>query len=469
MEKRRHARGIVAVPSLQVCGRGICEAFVALSLSCVLLGASANAVGQPMQTDSRSRVDTREAVALLEKWANELESNYEAIKSWSGEYTFLDTMFYEGVRASEFLSLRNIEMPKENPRTLYCRERGRISFAVDAREEKLYSSIEVIEEPEVNWDDGESIAFNMGRFHQKSILTPGEFLHFRPTTIWGPTNKDKVVDSDGAIGRVAYRDPPAQGQPGNWGTLVNPLQLLMIPEPPWGQLRATADHLRNPSREFKDYAPSLFSVGQKANESYVLVCPYKLGDGTLIQETRISTSNGATIISVKDTVSEGFISGEVDLTYEVLDGIRIPHSVRRTAYNPDGSMHFQRELEVVRAVLNQPIDPATFTYEQLGLKSGDRFWDRMLGVEYTYRDGELIPAGSGRLSKDLPEELSPEIEEIPSMVTSGADPGVFVSEEDEPASGEGKAYSAIFLIVGLCLVLLCLTAVYLRGKRSAEP
>jgi len=76
--------------------------------------------------------------------------------------------------------------------------------------------------------------------------------------------------------------------------------------------------------------------------------------------------------------------------YVERDGCVIPAEIRYRKYSPrTGELLFDRVLRMRLCSLNAPVDPGTFTYAGLGLKTGERVLDRIENKVYVFDGAKL--------------------------------------------------------------------------------
>jgi hypothetical protein len=71
-----------------------------------------------------------------------------------------------------------------------------------------------------------------------------------------------------------------------------------------------------------------------------------------------------------------------------VDGIYVPSYFKLVQYW-DGQLDHGYELEFQESKLNEPVDPSQFTYAAMGLKDGAVVLDRIDGICYIMKGGEI--------------------------------------------------------------------------------
>jgi hypothetical protein len=126
--------------------------------------------------------------------------------------------------------------------------------------------------------------------------------------------------------------------------------------------------------------------------------------GEFIFTTMIFNSDKGFNITLSETRSaDGKLYNKVIWEYEAINGIYLPtRTMSQTFKGENANLDNERECIYTNLKLNQALPEETFTYKNLGLQNGDKFIDKTLGKDYTYQDGELIPANSS--SSYMPEQ-----------------------------------------------------------------
>jgi hypothetical protein len=109
-----------------------------------------------------------------------------------------------------------------------------------------------------------------------------------------------------------------------------------------------------------------------------------------------SGEKGFNITSLENTRSDGKLFQKMTWDYDLVDGVYLPNKTTKQDFTGENAnLKYKRECSFRDLKINHSIPPETFTYKNLGLQKGDKFIDEILNKEYTYEDGELIPANSG--------------------------------------------------------------------------
>jgi beta-lactamase regulating signal transducer with metallopeptidase domain/uncharacterized GH25 family protein len=110
-----------------------------------------------------------------------------------------------------------------------------------------------------------------------------------------------------------------------------------------------------------------------------------MGSNESFNRITLSLSQGCNPISYESTSSPGS-TWQYSWTYELHDGVWLPKTWTETVH-VENSRDSQRKVTFVENRVNQEVEPAAFSFSQLGLQQGDNVNDRRTGQKYQY-EGE---------------------------------------------------------------------------------
>jgi hypothetical protein len=90
-------------------------------------------------------------------------------------------------------------------------------------------------------------------------------------------------------------------------------------------------------------------------------------------------------------------SMEYNISYVKLNGVYLPSNFQETHYNTDGMVTLYKQYTLKEQKINEVITEDTFTINNLGLKDGDRFVDKIASKEFTYQGDKLIESAKKSL------------------------------------------------------------------------
>ena len=228
-----------------------------------------------------------------------------------------------------------------------------------------------------------------------SIVTPEHYLNFMPTVNHTSLSDYPKVALERGVGRMAFREPSRNGKTGPWGTVFDPRFLFGFEMPPvhvW--LGGFYSFATNATPEQKrELDNSLDVKEERPGDDSVYTIVFRRS-----QEKEITFDGNVGFNLVKLRVKEqgGRLRWEQSWEYQKIDDIYIPAKVQFLEYGDDGNIVVDRNVVLRECSVNKPIAPNVFSYDQFGLKNGERVLDKIDGGLFVYQDGKLVNA------KDMP-------------------------------------------------------------------
>ena len=325
------------------------------------------------------------------------------MRTWTGAYQFRDRKHFDGERGTEFLrEMKPGERTIKPP--LWMTTTGVFRFAVDVESSSLYTSCEP-DGPTVVTEKatGETVGhLSSAGCSEKTILTPEHYLHFSTNTNLGQVKGFSPVRLTPNNRRVAYRDASAKGRMLQWSTVMDPRLLFGTNRRPFfesfeSDARSMSESLESTTR--KEYPCREVYLRKGSDNDGTM---YHVAHRYLFSETPGESHEQDVILRAKAgfnavEASQGTGSQRRQKTtweYRKIDGMLVPSSIRFEIVAVDESaFSFERVLTLEECNLNKPVNPASFTYKQFGLKNGERLFDRIENALFVYQDGEFVPIG----------------------------------------------------------------------------
>jgi hypothetical protein len=107
-----------------------------------------------------------------------------------------------------------------------------------------------------------------------------------------------------------------------------------------------------------------------------------MGTNDSFNRVSLSLTQGCNPISYESAGSPGS-TWQYRGTYELRDGVWLPKTWIETVRAKD-SHDTDRKVTFVENIVNQPVEPAVFSFSRLGLQRGDNVDDRRTGQKYQY-------------------------------------------------------------------------------------
>ena len=125
---------------------------------------------------------------------------------------------------------------------------------------------------------------------------------------------------------------------------------------------------------------------------YRVTIPGKMADNIIFSTMVFPSDKGFNITLFEATDVNGRIFQSVTWDYDFIQGVYLPKETTHKNYmGKNGGLSFSKRLSFKNSKINHSIPAETFTYNNLGLKNGDKFVDKIAGKEYKYQDANLVP------------------------------------------------------------------------------
>lgn len=334
-------------------------------------------------------IDPNRIPEVLTMISEQVRSNYERIKTWQGQTDFTMDTIYEGAEAERKFKTHTDGKGK-TPNTVIWHIEGRSQFAVDLEKDFLYKKV-VRENPPryIDFKTGRDLGTKSTSSQKISIVTPEYYINRGPfTTREGFITSRKAVKKARGKGLTCTKlsapvsDPRERfvGIQPIWEILPRLLQYINE----HGELNVDGYRLKVEERTIRNLAEYRIQIPTRVSQ------PGHYRFITMV----FSSAKGFNIVSYEVTDPNGKIFQRLTWEYELVSGVYLPSRTTEQIFErKNGELSYEAEYAFKNSQINRLIPAETFTYKNLGLKDGDKFIDKILGKEYTYQDGELIPAG----------------------------------------------------------------------------
>lgn len=386
-------------------------------------------------------IGERDVASTLANFAAQMTSNYQSIRTWKGTYQFHDIHLIEGDVAKLLRDGIDGESDSD-PSSLVKTETCNGEFAIDFESDSLFTTIR--RDGPTQFVDRETREQAGPRKYQpglyeRNIVTPEHYLQLEPNEIYGRLR----VHRDWAVkhGPVAFRNPAADGQNDQYGQVVDPRRFMWY-KAPFGEYFGHWARLLEQPKTGKDVR-KMFKLAKAQIENRLMV-RLRVEDR---EEYLFDSSVGFNPIFSSRKPGKGIPLRERKYEYRETDGVYVVSRLLMTIFADDGkTISFKRDWTLGECTLNGPIDPATFTYANLGLQDGNRVVDKIENVGYIYRDGKLTDPVRFR--------------EIPRRPHPGQRTPI---EDVEPVPQQWLIIANVAVVV---LVIAVLVFVRVRSKRT---
>jgi len=341
------------------------------------------------ESDSVQQVPEGEILDLLDTFATQTKANYERIHTWQGQLAIERKSYYYGDM------VKRLNIAKNDPavnssrivRTVNCVAK----FAIDIVKDKLYYEKS---KPDVAYralDLNRDVVVDEIYSPSRAIVTPEKFMYYEPELTYGSLGR---VCGDSIVGKAAFLEPPEKAK-------------ADVPDPRrhfghshntkiWDSLKKVRDTISEHGNALVAGQPhyKIEKVDTEAGSLYRITGRFFVSpadkSGLIQARLVLDGSVGYNLVHAELIDENGKIKQAFDLTYERIGDVFVPNNILQKVLNSKQEPKFDSKITFANFVLNETLLPETFTYKNLGLQNGVRFIDNIKGVEYIYKDGELI-------------------------------------------------------------------------------
>ncbi|MDR2344950.1 MAG: hypothetical protein LBE18_02690, partial [Planctomycetaceae bacterium] len=344
------------------------------------------------------------------------KSNYEKIKTWQGEYTFVERFVFDGESAKMVANKIKVKLPSE----FITIQKGKFTFCIDILTDSLF--VDYLHES-ISLEDlsGNSIPLKKDAqnnlddmlMHVVSIVTPKEFYSFYKNHTLGsyPDLGDRIDRG----GRVAFRYPSMDTATKIIAVLVDPRKFMICgDEFFWERCQEIASKI-HPLHIKTDESDSNLYLNEIVDSKSVRYQIYNdfNGEDHTVFEYIVDGNSAFNVIKYANGagfIDKGYTMHEKNICeYKKVDDVYIPSIVEKNLGETSKKGLFQssNRYELVKAEINKPIPADFFTIKQLGLENGDRFYDEIENKLFDVVDnGKIIPMKPGTSISWQPKRIS---------------------------------------------------------------
>jgi len=233
-----------------------------------------------------------------------------------------------------------------------------------------------------------------------SIVTSDEYLSYESNHTYG-YDPDTVIDGKW-VGRKAFRLPVEKVKGEQWGHVRDPRRYFFVGDRAvWEELYALRNFITNPSTDIPEGKAPQISIATEEmgdhTKTHIKAGFYGSADCANCENEfvyiimTLDSSVGLNLSRREVTDKTGKTLQTFDITYEKISHVYVPKTIHYITFSfPERKKQFDSWITFTKSILNNPIPAEMFTYKNLGLKDGDKFIDKVLDKEYTYKEGKLI-------------------------------------------------------------------------------
>ncbi len=347
-----------------------------MSISC--LGRLATGA----DTGGFQKVEPNKVPDELAMLADITRANYEKIKTWQAKIAFEDTIIHRGTTAAGLLKrhagIESIEESNEVAGTL----EGAIELKIDLKNNLLFKHTNWPKPMEyIDLDKGLTYTSSEQSSERTNITTNEYIIESYPDQ----KKKDGTI-----LHKIARKQ--MRKQPQIITDDSDPRISFNIGRPVWELLSQFSDGLRS----YNQGAINSFYnvVLEKAQTSKGITYRMQLTNPGASQPFEKFVLDGErgfnpTHIEVKN--DKGITISEITTDFNEIGGIFLPSERHVIQYDgDDGRLRREAKSTFSDMKVNMTLPENTFSINNLGLKDGDKFIDKIAGKEYRYQDANLV-------------------------------------------------------------------------------
>ena len=356
-------------------------------------GAAPNEVGSTKDgpnAEAGRKIPVGEIAKTLDMLGQRIEANYKAINSWSGTFDVTERHRYTNPRNPQYEQISHADVE-------FFAEPGRDRIRINNR---------AVEPTRIVGNAAIKLACELPE--SRWVRTPEELLRF-PVSDLRHTVKGfpRIVGLKPGKGfRVLYREPPKAAEQYVFAGYIDPRLFFGSGRTYWETCSMAAKGLRgelgSDTMEYEKSNTALQVRPKGVGTEYVLTNRFKPVGSNLIWKLVFSSEAGFNVVSMEFRRQEQVESAS-QYTFRKEKGVFIPCEVEFNRYYDRGTkdssrLPTQHRVFVLKQTrVNEPIDPAVFEIQSLGLQDGDRMVDRIENRMLVFDGEQFVPADKFKL------------------------------------------------------------------------
>jgi len=361
--------------------------FICVSLWFLIVGSYYQALAVEDTYQTVRNFPEAEMPIILNLITSGIRDNYERIITWSGEIDKKITWVHTGSLAKDIFK-NATDAKGEVPDSILQKAEDKITFAVDANKNFVYVDT-LRDKPSTyfNYNTGAEVGNSGPSPIWSTVIARPDFLlkadahSFEKGTgrLLHKKAEKKLSKQESQKGLYEGRyDPRRAFFPGSdftWDSLADLIKRINK----YGKMEFDGYSLKIEKRikgdiiEYKIIQPGVVNLERSDPNHYVIL-------------TKIFSSKcGFNMIYFEAATGSGMVFQEYTWEYELIGGIYLPKRVIVRLYGSKGKMTNEYDSTYKNNKVNQGISPETFEYQNLNLRDGDEFIDKILNKEYRYK------------------------------------------------------------------------------------
>lgn len=332
--------------------------------------------------------DVLELIALRSK------ANYDEISSWQGRMNVRSNSHFYGINAAESAHAVETNGIARDSRHICKIANTFAEFAVDMRNDKLYSSVEPnVQYKAVDFDQYVPIRKSTSTPKVKTVLSPEGNMWCMPDEKFNPTFHK------GRLGKTAFIESP---QNKNVKEFVRDPRIYFESSGEGG-IKLWDSLMQNLMRSIPEYINTriagyphieILSMNTDKGIKYRIMTTWQSEKNSMANYIRclleVDEVVGFNAIKTETTNPDGVKTDSKEYTYEKIGEIYIPKTIKKEQRNTKGEITIASEITIETTGLNKPLPEDTFSIKNLGVEEGTLITDKIKKAEYRYSKGVLV-------------------------------------------------------------------------------
>jgi hypothetical protein len=330
---------------------------------------------------------------VLELIAFRSKANYEEIASWQGRMNIHGNTHFYGIDAAEKLHSVDTNGVAKDSQHICKMGKTIADFAVDMRNDRLYSSIEPnVKYKAVDLDQFVPVRKNISTPKTKTILSPESYMWCMPDKVFAPNLRSLPVQ------KMVFIESP---QNENVKEFVRDprdfFNSCVENDKLWDTLlKIRKSFLDNGNVRIWSYPNiEITSLKTATGTKYRVLTTWKGGENYVIKYIRssleVDEALGFNATMVEVTNPDGVKLTSKQYTYEDFNGIYVPKTVTMEQRNNKGEITLTSEISIETTGINKPLPEDTFTIKNFGVEENTLVTDKIKKAEFRFSKGNLVP------------------------------------------------------------------------------
>ena len=316
-------------------------------------------------------------------------SNYEKIKTWQGNISSESTYFYRGKNAADMVK-EQAGIAIQDPNELATTGKGVTQFKIDLEKNLLFKKQNRPNPIEyIDLDTGFTCTSLDKSDERLKIIANDYEIDSSPYT----RKKDGTITSWLAEKRFRNRNPAQTDFDES-----DPRHCFSIGKPPWVLLSMMSEGVRrynqDPNGANGNMPNKAFSsiIVEKAQTEKGAVYRVQIKQASFEFKYVFEEKNGFNPTHIEVKNDKGLKISEGTTDWVKIQDIFLPKEKQVIQYDEDdGRLRRQAKSTFSDMQVNMALPENTFSLNNLGLKDGDEFIDKIENKKYRYQDANLVP------------------------------------------------------------------------------